>query len=96
MPEEMQWKVHTPRLLEEVLENPQCAIMHIPINIFANLLHEVGERAVELDDPQLNALMLRLTLYEAADPYLPNHDAVAVAAYIKEHSPELAASMRDQ
>lgn len=89
MPEEMQWKVHTPRLLEEVLENPQCAVLRTPINIFANLLYEVGERAVELDDPQLNALMLRLTLYEAADPYLPDHDAAAVGAYIKEHSPKL-------
>lgn len=32
------------------------------------LLAEVGERAAELNDPQLNLLMCQLTIYIVADP----------------------------
>lgn len=62
------WKVHTPSLLREVLSNPGTAILSQPINIFGRLLAQVAERAAALDDPELNILMMRLTLYEQADP----------------------------
>ncbi len=62
------WKVHTPSLLTEVLNNKGAAILAQPINIFANLLAKVAERAAQIDDPELNILMMRLTLYEQADP----------------------------
>lgn len=65
---EMQWRVHTPKLLNETLINDGAAILNIPIKIFANLLSQVADRAVELNDKELNKLMLRLTLYESADP----------------------------
>lgn len=64
----MQWKVHTARLLEEVLKNPGMSILQTPFRIFGILLASVAERAVALDDPELNILMLRLTLYEQGDP----------------------------
>lgn len=48
--------------------------MRIPFQIFANLLYAVAERAVDLNDPQLNALMCKLTLYSLADPHSEDFD----------------------
>lgn len=62
------WKVHTPNLLKEILENDNMVIMNIPINIFGKLLFAVGSRAAKLNDPILNELMCRLTIYTVADP----------------------------
>lgn len=64
----IEWKVHTSSLLREVLSNPGTAILTTPINIFGNLLAQVAERAAIINDPELNIMMLRLTLYEQADP----------------------------
>jgi hypothetical protein len=72
--EQLEWRVNTPGLLSEISLNPQCAIMRIPLRIFANLLSEVGERAAELNDPRLNALMCRLAIYSVADPNSPDYD----------------------
>lgn len=74
------WKVNTPGLLNEILLNPQCGILKIPLSIFKNILAEVAERAIELNDPKLIALMCRLALYEQADPYSKDyagHDAIS-------------------
>lgn len=73
-----QWRVHTSRLLQEVGCNPSCAILAMPLNIFSGLLAQVATRAIELDDEQLNVLMMRLTLYDQADPYSPGYDQAAV------------------
>lgn len=67
---EHEWKVHTPNLLREVLQNPGTSILAVPLSIFGRLLAEVAERAIALDDPKLNILMLRLTLYDQGDPAL--------------------------
>jgi hypothetical protein len=69
------WKVHTPNLLKEILNNPGTGILTQPISIFGKLLAEVGERAAEINDPRLNALMIRLTIYSASDPNSPDYDA---------------------
>ncbi len=63
------WRVHTPGLLGEVLSNPTAAILSKPLNIFGRLLAQVGERAAQINDLHLNALMMRLAIYEVADPY---------------------------
>jgi len=68
-PDFMGWKCHTPKLLEEAACN--AAILKIPFQILLRLLGQVAQRAIRLDDPQLNALMIRLTLYSCADPALP-------------------------
>lgn len=70
----VKWKVHTPRLMSEILVNPEMSIMRQPLMIMKGLLAEVARRAIELDDPELNALMLRLTLYEQGDPMSPAYD----------------------
>jgi len=56
--------VHLPNLLNEVLSNQSAAILKIPIAITKDILALVAKRAIELDDPELNVLMLRLALYD--------------------------------
>ena len=59
------WTVHTLNLLKEMVEcNNKMGIFFQPVNIFREILCQVAERAIELNDPQLNILMLRLNLYE--------------------------------
>lgn len=77
------WRVHTPNLLNEVLINPGTGILSIPFNIFGKLLAAVGTRAAELNDPELNALMIRLAIYSVADPNSPDYDEAVVRKYLK-------------
>lgn len=75
MTNQASWKVHTPNLLNEVLNsNPGMGIFNVPFNILGKLLAGVGERAAELNDPELNALMVRLTIYTVADPESEDYD----------------------
>jgi hypothetical protein len=84
MKQKIQWRVHTPNLLKEVLANSSAGILEKPLNILGKLLAMVGERAAELNDPELNALMLRLTIYSAADPDSPDYDQDVVDEYLKQ------------
>lgn len=68
------WKVCTAALLKEILNNPGTAILSKPLQIFADILYEVGERAAEINDPKLNALMCRLSIYAESDPYNPEYN----------------------
>lgn len=71
----LNFKVHTVRLLEEILNsNNNMGIFSVPIHQFGVLLYRVAQRASELNDPILNHLMCELTLYEIADPYNVNYD----------------------
>jgi len=56
--------VNTPDLIERVFDNPGSSILRIPFNTLKKLLCMVAQRAIELNDPELNILMLRLALYE--------------------------------
>lgn len=68
------WKVHTPGLLREVLNNEGAQILLRPLQGFAGLLSAVATRASQLNDPELNKLMCRLSLYAIADPECPDYD----------------------
>lgn len=68
------WKVNTPGLLEEILVNNETRFLKVPINIFQNILGQVAERAIKINDPELNLLMCRLALYEQANPYSKDYD----------------------
>ena len=67
------WKCHTPNLLNEILNNNGMAIFEKPLNIFGKMLAQVADRAVEINDLELNKLMIRLSLYESADPSSNNY-----------------------
>ena len=79
----LQWRVNTPQLMREILGNNETAILGKPLSIFSRILAEVGERASELNDPKLNALMCRLAIYEVSDPYNENYDAELTNATIE-------------
>lgn len=70
------WRVCTTGLFEEIVNcgGPGVAIMRLPLTIMANLLAKVAERALELHDPMLNALMCQLALYEQSNPQSPQYD----------------------
>jgi len=78
----LEWRVHTANLLQEILNNLGTGTLHIPLNIFARLLMQVGERAAELNDEKLNKLMMQLTIYSAADPLSEDYDQDAVDYYL--------------
>lgn len=72
---QVKWKCHLPNLLNEVLNsNPRMGIFSQPFNITGKILGEVAERASQLNDPIMNELMCRLTLYEIADPTSKEYD----------------------
>jgi len=73
--EVLQWRVNMPHLYKELIDNvPQAACMRQPFQILMGIMVELGERAAELNDDQLNALMCRLSIYSIADPYSPDSD----------------------
>jgi hypothetical protein len=75
-------RVHTPNLIKEILLNSQIAALRIPLLAFKNLLVKVAERASVLNDKELNQLMMRLVLYEVADPMSAEYDAEYVMNYL--------------
>ena len=67
------WIIHTPRLFREIVRGSGMDIYRIPLQILA-VIWPALESASELNDPQLNALMCRLTVYEIADPECSGYD----------------------
>jgi hypothetical protein len=76
------YKVHTPNLLKEILNNKECAILNKPLMIFRDILEQVATRASQLNDIELNKLMMRLALYEVSDPESKEYDSEFVNNYI--------------
>jgi hypothetical protein len=69
------WRVHTPNLLSEIINGHTGGwIFRAPMIILGELLHQLGERAAQINDPELNALMCRLTIYAIANPSDPEYD----------------------
>lgn len=66
---EVYWRMQTANLLNEILNsNEKMAIFSLPIHILGVLLGKVADRASQLEDKELNKLMLRLGLYNQANP----------------------------
>jgi hypothetical protein len=76
------WRVHTANLLTEITNNPTAWVLRSPLLIFDDILRQVAQRAIELNDPELNKLMIRLTLYSVADPTSPDYDEKIVKEYL--------------
>lgn len=78
-----EWRVHTSLLLEEIAKHSQQPALVKPIQILGRILAMVGQRASELHDRQLDALMMRLTIYTVADPLSPDYDPDLVSEYLR-------------
>ena len=63
MGKKLQFDANLPGLLDEVLNNNGTGILRVPIMITKGILAELATLAIEIDDPRLHKLMLRLGLY---------------------------------
>ena len=63
---DMVWKVDLPAFLKEVAEGTKGGPYGVCFNILNEVLTILTERAIELDDPALNIIMLNLSLYEGS------------------------------
>lgn len=79
----LEWKVHARDLFTEILENKECAILKIPLNVLLDILKKTAERAAELNDKELNKLMMRLSLYAVSDPHDPEYNPELVNKYLE-------------
>lgn len=63
---DMVWKVDMPRLLKEIAECSKSTPYPMTFTILTRVLGILTERAIEINDPALNIIMLNLGLYEGA------------------------------
>jgi hypothetical protein len=82
--EKGKWRVHTPILFKEIDIYNQIENLKTPLLILGDLLYQVGERAAFINDPVLNKLMVRLTIYTIADRESEDYDPVAVKKILEE------------
>lgn len=61
---DMVWKVDLPRLLKEIAECSKSIPYPVTFTILARVLGILAERAIEINDPALNIIMMTLGLYE--------------------------------
>lgn len=60
-----EWKVDTANLLRLLVEeNPQGSILKQPVRLFQSLLIQLAERAIQINDKELNEILLKLCLIE--------------------------------
>lgn len=64
--DDMVWKVDLTRFLKEISECSTNVPYAASFRILAQVLNVLTERAIEINDPALNIIMLRLGLYEGA------------------------------
>ena len=63
---DMVWKVDLPKFLKETSECSTNVPYVASFRILAQVLNVLTERAIEINDPVLNIIMLRLGLYDGA------------------------------
>lgn len=63
---DMVWKVDLPEFLKEISECSTNVPYDACFQILAQVLNVLTERAIEINDPALNIIMLNLGLYEGA------------------------------
>lgn len=61
---ELSFRINTPQLIQEIAQNNGVAILKVPLNILQRWLEILAQRAIEIDDPELNIIMLSLALYD--------------------------------
>lgn len=63
---DMVWKFDLPSFLKEIAECSKNIPYAKTFKILTQVLNVLTERAIEINDPALNIIMLRLGLYEGA------------------------------
>ena len=63
---DMVWKVDLPKFLKEISECSTNVPYAASFRILVQVLKVLVERAIEINDPALNIIMLNLGLYEGA------------------------------
>lgn len=61
---DMVWKVDLPAFLKEIVECSSNTPYATTFKILAQVLNVLIERAIEINDPALNIIMMNLGLYE--------------------------------
>ena len=61
---DMVWKVDLPSFLKEIAECSKSIPYAKTFKILAHVLNVLTERAIEINDPALNIIMMNLGLYE--------------------------------
>lgn len=61
---DMVFKVDMPRLLKEIAECSKVTPYPVTFTILIRVLGILAERAIEINDPALNIIMMHLGLYE--------------------------------
>jgi hypothetical protein len=87
MTQKLGWKVSTSGLMKEILTNVDKkgqSALRDPILIWVNLIGQVGQRAAQLNDPELNKLMVRLGIYSISDPNDPEYNPELVSKILEE------------
>lgn len=81
------WKIHLPNMLQEIAQNggPGVYTLKIPLQILGSILYELGEVASEINNPQLNAIMMQLTIYSIADPESSEYKPGFATKYMNQH-----------
>lgn len=63
---DMAWKVDLPSYMKEIAECSKSIPYAVTFKILNSVLGILAERAIEINDPALNIIMLNLGLYEGA------------------------------
>ena len=80
--------LHTTNLLDDIIPNAapdgiNNGGFNFGLNCLKGYLELIAERAIELEDDELNALMCRMTLYSCADESSPDYNPEGVKELYK-------------
>ena len=81
------WRICVPDLFNEITSNPIMSdpVIRIPLNMLQMKLAEIAQRAIELNDPKLNTLMMQLALYEQGNPYSKEYNSKLLSKMEREN-----------
>ena len=61
---ELHFNIDVPQLITEISSNNSTWALTKPLEVLQTKLALIAKRAIEIDDPELNVLMLETKLYE--------------------------------
>jgi len=83
----LKYKSNVKGMFREIVEaNQQMWIMKLPLQLTYEILTELAVECSEIDNPKLNAFMMRLGLYDVSDVESENFDLKFMNEYIDKNS----------